>query len=361
MKRLLHLLVCISMIFMLSAPVFTQNKPVNIIVLIGDGMGLSELSASFYYGNEPSHFTRFSTIGLINTSSVTHKITDSGAGGTAFSTGKRTYNGAIGVDKDSIQVKNMVEHVSDKGYNTGIISTSSITHATPASYYAHVVNRHMEEVIAAQLVTSEIDFFAGGGYSFFTQRKDKSDLLKKLGANGFMIDTVNFASSKTLKADQKYGFLLAPKAMPSMVNNRGDFLPHATQLALDYFALKKQPFFLMAEASQIDWAGHDNDTEYLIQEVLDFNDAIGRALDFAEKDGNTLVVVTADHETGGFTLSAGKDENGNSDYDKIAPTFATGGHSAALVPVFAFGPGAQLFTGIYNNTDIYHKLVELID
>jgi alkaline phosphatase len=145
-----------------------------------------------------------------------------------------------------------------------------------------------------------------------------------------------------------------------MLAGRGDFLPSATALATDQLSQNKTGFFLMVEGSQIDWAGHANDTEYLIAEMLDFEKAIEVALDFAEEDGNTLVVVTGDHETGGFTLSAGHDpETGIDDYTEIGPTFATGGHSATLIPVFAYGPGSEEFKGIYQNSDLYKKMVKL--
>ncbi len=126
----------------------------NIILLIGDGMGLSELSAAYYYGDSKSNFSRFNEIGLINTSSAKHKITDSGAGGTAFSCGVKTFNGAIGVNSDSVSTPNIVEVLSKINYNTGVISTSAITHATPACFYAHVVNRGRQNDIAMQLVNS---------------------------------------------------------------------------------------------------------------------------------------------------------------------------------------------------------------
>jgi len=145
-----------------------------------------------------------------------------------------------------------------------------------------------------------------------------------------------------------------------MTEGRGDFLPSATTLAIEQLSHNENGFFLMVEGSQIDWAGHDNDNEYMIAEMLDFEKTIEVALDFAEKDGNTLVVVTADHETGGFTLSASHDrQTGGEDYREIEPSYATGGHSATLIPVFAFGPGSEEFNGIYQNTDLFKKMVKL--
>jgi len=321
----------------------------NIILLIGDGMGLSEVTTAFYYGDTKSNFARFNEIGLINTSSAKQKVTDSGAGGTAFSCGVKTYNGAIGVGADSLPVQNIVEVLSEQNYNTGIISTSSITHATPASFYAHVVNRGMQDDIAVQLVNSEIDFFAGGGISFFSERKDDLDLIEIITNKGFLIN------SKSVDTDSKYGFLLADEGMPTMLENRGDFLPKYTKMAIDYFSNQDESFFLMVEGSQIDWAGHENDAEYLIAELLDFDKTIGVALDFAQTNKNTLVIVLADHETGGYTLAAK-----NSDYNSIEPVFSTGNHSATLIPVFAYGVGAENFKGIYQNNEIFEKILKNI-
>ncbi len=336
------------------------KKPSRIILMIGDGMGLSEVSTTVYYGDQVSAFSRFQEIGLVNTSSATHKVTDSAASGTAMSTGTKTYNGAIGLDTVRRALKNITELVSENGWSTGVVSTSSVTHATPASFYAHVRNRSMEEMIASQLLVSEIDFFAGGGIRYFTSRSDSMNLLPIAARNGFIIDTTALAEPGKLDLDHKYGFLLADAGMPSMLSGRGDFLPEATSLAMEVLSQNRQGFFLMVEGSQIDWAGHANDAEYMIGEMLDFEKAIEVALDFARKDGNTLVVVTADHETGGFSLSAHQDtETGRIDYSEIGPTFATSNHSATLIPVFAFGPGAEEFNGMYQNTEIFHKLMKL--
>jgi len=341
-----------------SAP----EKPVNIIFLIGDGMGLSAVSTGFYFGDQPSVFTRFHEIGLQQTSSATHKVTDSAASGTALASGTLTYNGAIGVDTAKVSVPNIAELLASMGWSTGVVATSTISHATPASFYAHVEQRTMEEEIAAQLIHSEIDFFAGGGRAKFNMRRDSADLLSLADEKGFVIDTAGLPAPGTLSADKKYGFLPEADAMPPFVKGRGDFLPDATTLAISHLSQNQKGFFLMVEASQIDWAGHANDTKYMVGEMLDFEKAITAALDFAEKDGNTLVVVTADHETGGYTLGSQRPRPGqklSADYSGIDPVFATGGHSATLIPVFAFGPGAEQFKGIYKNTEINHKMVAL--
>ena len=339
------------------------KKPSNIIFLIGDGMGLSAVSTGFYYGDQPSVFKRFHEIGLQQTSSASHKVTDSAASSTAMATGTLTYNGAIGVDTNKAALQNIAELLASKGWSTGVVATSTISHATPASFYAHVKQRYMEEVIAAQLIVSEIDFFAGGGRDKFNKRTDNIDILSLAAENGFTIGTTALPAPGTLSADQKYGFLPAPGDMPSVIQGRGDFLPEATILAISHLSQNQQGFFLMVEGSQIDWAGHDNDSEYLVGEMLDFEKVIAAALDFAEKDGKTLVVVTGDHETGGYALVPKAPEAGQSGYpdnSEIEPAFATAQHTATLIPVFAFGPGADNFKGIYKNTEINHKMVALV-
>jgi alkaline phosphatase len=332
-----------------------DKETLNIIFLIGDGMGLSQVSTVFYFpGDSATNFTRFKQLGLINTSSAKDKVTDSAAGATAFSNGKKSYNGSIGVGVDSTAIENIVEILSKKGYSSGVISTSSITHATPACYYAHVKLRKMETEIAQQLIHSDIDFFAGGGIKFFDEKWED------LEAN-FVVDTQEL-NTNNLDPAKRYGFLLADMGMPKMSEGRGDFLPDATRGALSYLDKKDAPFFLMVEGSQIDWAGHANDGQYIIDEMHDFDKAIGVALDYAQRKGNTLVVVTADHETGGYALAAKKSENhSNRPYYDVMSTFTTGGHTSTLIPVFSYGPGSEDFDGFYQNNDIFHKMLKAVD
>ncbi len=254
--------------------------------------------------------------------------------------------------------------MSPQGIKTGVISTSSIQHATPASFYSHVINRGLYEDIATDMTVSDIDFFAGGGKQFFNKRKDGKNLLKELKTKGFGIDTTALGDFAGIKQYSKMGYLLAANHLDAAAKGRGDYLPKATELGIQFLNKdsSNSNFFLMVEGSQIDWGGHANDADYLISELIDFDDAIGKALDFAEKDGNTLVIVTADHETGGFTLASTpkKTEDGKSysDYNEITGTFSTNGHSATLIPVFAYGPGAEAFSGVYENTDVFYKILE---
>ncbi|WP_350288334.1 alkaline phosphatase [uncultured Croceitalea sp.] len=339
-------------------------KAKNVILLIGDGTGLSQISSAFYFKKTNPHYARFKHIGLIKTSSSKQAITDSAAGATAFASGVKTYNGAVGIADDSTEVKTLVEIASLHNIKTGVIATSSIQHATPASFYAHVINRGLYEDISADMVVSDIDFFAGGGRSFFNKRKDGKNLLVELETKGFAIDTLALGTFSEIQKHSKMAYLLADEHMKPTAKGRDDFLPKATELGIQFLSkdTNNSNFFIMIEGSQIDWGGHANDADYLISELIDFDNAIGKALDFAEKDGNTLVIVTADHETGGFTLASTikKDGDGKSysDYNEITGTFSTNGHSATLIPVFAFGPGAEAFSGVYENTEIFYKILD---
>ena len=323
----------------------------NVILMIGDGMGLTQVSSIYQSENETVHFERFNHVGLLKTSSSREKVTDSAASATAYSAGIKTYNGAIGVNDDEERVDLITERIRKHDVKSGLIATSSITHATPAAFYAHVASRNMHERIAYNMPTSSIDFFAGGGLKYFTVREDNINIYRVLERTGFVMDSTSLNPSSTLSTENKYGYLLAQDALPRWGDGRGDFLVDASLRAIEYLSMGPNGFFLMVEGSQIDWGGHDNDFAYLSQELNDFNKAIGASLDFAEAHGNTLVLVTADHETGGLALPGGDT------YQTIQPTFSTGGHTATMIPILAFGPGAESFGGIYENNELYHKVL----
>lgn len=340
------------------------SKPKNVILLISDGTGLSQISSAYFYKEEQPNYSQFKNIGFIKTSSSAQDVTDSAAGATAFASGVKTYNGAIGVTPDSSSVPTIVEIVQSKNLKTGVIATSSIQHATPASFYGHQINRRMYEEITVDLYNSDIDFFAGGGLQFFDKRKDSVKLTHKMKEKGFYINTDTLVSYDEIKNYSKAGFLLAANGMPKMLEGRGDFLPNAAELGID-FLKNKNGFFLMVEGSQIDWGGHANDADYTVTELLDFDKTLGKVLDFAKKDGNTLVVVTSDHETGGFTLAAKRKRMAGGiewdDYKEVEVRYSSTGHSATLIPVFAYGPGAEEFKGIYENNEIFHKIMKVTD
>ena len=329
------------------------RKPKNIILLIGDGMGLAQVYAGMVANGDALNIERFKYIGFHKSYSFDNIITDSAAGATAFSCGEKSYNGAIGVGPDSLAIETILESAEKKGLATGLVATSSITHATPACFIAHQKSRALDENIAADFLKTDIDVFIGGGKDFFEKRSDSVNLLNKLKANGYGIANGD-AEILAFTGNKLAGFI-APVQPDSATGTRGDILHKAVNKSLDIISKNKLGFFMMAEGSQIDWGGHANKQTYIIQEMLDFDKAIGTALDFAEKDGNTLVIVTADHETGGFAIMGGSIKD-----RKVESAFTTTHHTGVMIPVYAYGPGAEEFGGIYQNTDIYHKMMSLL-
>jgi len=331
---------------------FKSKTPKNIIMMIGDGMGVTEVFAGLTANGGHLFLDNFKHVGFSKTQSSDNYITDSAAGGTALSSGIKTYNGAIGVNPDTVAVKTILEMAEEKGLATGLISTSAITHATPASYIAHQGSRGSYEDIAADFMKTDIDVFIGGGYKHFAQRKDKRDLTKELQAKGYQV-LRNMDDIAKVKSGKLAG--LTADEHNEVYPLRKMSLPLSTKTALNILSQNKKGFFIMIEGSQIDFGGHANNTIYVVNEMLDFDLTIGQALEFAAKDGETLIVVTADHETGGMALVKGNMETG-----MVKGAFPTGDHTATMVPVFAYGPGAENFTGIMENTDIAQRIMQLL-
>ncbi len=328
------------------------GKPKNIILLIGDGMGVSQVFAGLTANKGRLFIENLKYIGFSKTQSADNYITDSGAGGTAISCGVKTLNGAIGVDAQLEPVKTILEEASENGLATGLVSTSAITHATPASFIAHQSSRASYEDIAADFLKTDIDVFIGGGLDHFTKRADGRNLVDELQKKGYLVET-EMKKIKKVKEGKLAGLTAA--VHNGRMIERGDMLPVATETAIDILSKYKEGFFLMIEGSQIDWGGHAQSAIYVVEEMLDFDQAIGQALEFAAKDKETLVIVTSDHETGGMALTGGSIEKGI-----VQAAFPTGDHTATMVPVFAYGPGASEFIGIMENTDIYAKMKKLL-
>ncbi|MEI8113490.1 MAG: alkaline phosphatase [Bacteroidia bacterium] len=340
-----------------EVPTFTQQfkskKPKNVIMMIGDGMGVSHIFAGLTANGGHLFLDNFKQVGFSKTQSSDNYITDSAAGGTALSTGQKTYNGAIGLNADSVPIRTILEMAEEKGLSTGLVSTSAITHATPASYIAHQKSRGSYEDIAADFMKTDIDVFIGGGYKHFSQRTDQRDLIQELQQKGYQV-LRNMDEIAKVKTGKLAG--LTAEEHNDIATRRKMNLPLSTETALNILAQNQKGFFIMVEGSQIDWGGHENDTRYIVIEMLDFDRAIGKALEFAAKDGETLIIVTADHETGGFSLNGGDMKTG-----MVKGAFTTGEHTAVMVPVFSYGPGAENFTGIMENTDIPKKIIDLLD
>jgi alkaline phosphatase len=331
---------------------FRGKTPKNVIFLIGDGMGVSHVHAGLTANKGKLFLENFKHIGFANTSSANKYVTDSAAGGTALSIGKKTTNGTIGMDENKNPGKSILEEAEDKGLATGLVSTSAITHATPASFIAHQEKRNMYEEIAADFLKTDIDVFIGGGYKHFTERKDGRNLVEELKQKGYRVEQ-DINSIKKVKEGKLAG-LTAPGHNGRM-EERGDMLPVATNTAINILSNNKKGFFLMVEGSQIDWGAHAGSTIYIVEDMFDFDRTIGVVLEFASKNKETLVIVTSDHETGGMAIVDGNYETG-----MVKGEFPTGSHTGVMVPVFAYGPGAEKFTGFMDNTDIPKRIRKLL-
>ncbi len=281
----------------------TQNSEApqtkNVILLIGDGMGPAQVSAlMFAQPDQPLNMERASVGGMVKTSSANNRVTDSAASATAYATGEKTDNRMLSVwPADSTAMETILEKAERRGVATGLVATTYLEHATPAAFYAHTPDRNAREEIAAQRAEAGLEVALGE--------------VKDLAA--------------------------------------------ATSDALATLATDPDGFFLMVEGSFIDSAGHDNDPERLLAEMRDFDSAVGVALDWAEAHPGTLVVITADHDTGGLTIPAG-DENFLLPDSGIEFSWSTGGHTGVMVPLFAHGPGSAAFGGIQDNTAVNHKM-----
>ena len=337
-----------------AQPDFAES-PKNIILLIGDGMGLGQISAAILDKDSPSVFELFKHIGLQKTHAVNNLITDSAAAATAIACGKKTYRNAIGMDKDTVACQSILEEAELKNLSTGVVVTSSLVHATPGSFYSHVPLRSLYEYIALDLFNNKIDFAVGGGRKYFDQRSvDERNLIKDMKEAGYLIGDFNNAILRKIGEDtQQPVVMFTGENRPNSVLEGRDYLPYASFKAMNYLKNRvDEGFFLLIEGSQIDWAGHANEAANVLREMHDFEETIYEVLKFASQDKETLVIVTADHETGGLAI------NPKSKRKRLKLEFTTNNHTGTMVPVFAYGPKAELFEGIYDNTAIYHKMRE---
>lgn len=338
-----------------TAPV-QDTKPVNVILVIGDGMGLAQIALAEYLYRPPSPLSQMPVIGLQKTHSATHLETDSGAAGTAMACGVKTFNAAIGVTADSTRVKSILELARDQGLKTGLVVTSSIVHATPACFYAHVASRGSYEEIAKQLVASNVDVFAGGGEKYFYDRhSDRLDLIDTLRKKRYEVVPMHEIHGRikleNLRKESRIACFTASED-PIRASMGRTYLPWITLEVVK--ALEKRSdkgYFLMVEASQIDWALHANDKEWLAMELQDAYNMLDGLLEKVRADGNTLLIVTGDHECSYMSL-------GGKRTPKVE--FNSKVHSSQMVPVFAEGPGAEQFLGIYENTAIFDKMKALL-
>jgi alkaline phosphatase len=316
-------------------------------------MGTTQITAAMLEASQKLNLERFKVIGFHKNSSADDLVTDSAAGATAFSIGKKANNGNVGVDANEDPHETIMETAIKEGLTTALVATSTIVHATPASFAAHWPKRRDYEVIAEQMSRSEVDLMVGGGLKFFNRREDEVNLIEAMMNKGYKCTSFFDTDLEELNFDpgSKHLHLTADDS-PIPVAQGRDYLPVVSKKALSYVSERgeEKGFFIMIEGSQIDWGGHANQFDYVVSELHEFDKVVGAALDFAEQDGETLVLVTADHETGGLTILKGSKPG------ELKANFADDYHTAELIPVFAYGPGAEQFGGIYENTEIYFKL-----
>ncbi|WP_189604537.1 alkaline phosphatase [Salinimicrobium marinum] len=316
-----------------------EAKPKNVILMTGDGNGLGQISSAVIANEGQLTVTQLKDIGFLKTSAYDDLVTDSAAGATAMATGKKTSNRAIGTGPAGERLTSLTEILSKHGFVNGIMTTDKITGATPSSFYAHQTERDNSKGILKDLLQSEIDFFVSAG------AKDHSNIQEKFIKKD-VIELSNF--------NDRVAIYLSEDDIP-VPDSRGRLFPDHVKTVLQKLNEQDQPYFLMIEGAKIDSNGHSNNIEGIVQEMLDFDQTIAEVLKAADKHQNTLVVITADHETSGFGIL-----QGNQDSDEIEGGFLTNDHTATMVPVFSYGPQSGSFTGVYENTEIFSKILEAL-
>ncbi|SFB11300.1 alkaline phosphatase [Lentibacillus halodurans] len=398
----------------------SHKKVENVIYMIPDGFS-SNYAANYraYKGEEAIWDQHLK--GMFTTHAAGSDITDSAAAGTAMATGYKTNNGVIGLDPKGNELKTILEASEEEGRASGLVATSTITHATPASFAAHVNDRNNETEIARQLVESEVDVLLGGGKNNFLPKsengnQEEANLIEQAKEQGlrFVENREQLIDETDVNVEDEEGLLglFADEALsPELhrVNTEEPSLAEMTESAIDVLEEDKDGFFLVVEGSQIDWAGHDNDAAWAMSDVAAFEAAVEEAINFANKDGKTLVVVAGDHDTGGMTTGANGSMELNADIlqnvtttgeymaselnddrsnvrnvvqsyanieltegevqtiresddaasaintivsDRASVGWTSTNHTGADIPVYAYGPQANQFTGFHNNTEL---------
>lgn len=285
----------------------TQEKVQNVIFLIPDGFSASYATGYRWYKGSTSMMDNM-LVGMMRTYSANSEVTDSAAAGTAMATGFKTNNGMISVTPSGYQVKTILEAAEDSGKATGLVATSTITHATPAVFSSHVASRASEADIAAQMMNEGVEVLLGGGKKFFTSKEQGGeqqtrDLVNEAKSMGYT--TVEDRSQLSAAQGSKLLGLFSKEGMAPELDRevtQEPSLAEMTKKAINVLNQDKDGFFLMVEGSQIDWAGHAHDAAWAMKDTEAFEYAVQAAVDFAKKDGKTLVIIAGDHDTGGMSV-----------------------------------------------------------
>ena len=322
-----------------------DNEVRNVILMIGDGMGLEQVSCAWVLNHGKLNLDRFPSIGLSRTWCTNELITDSGAGGTALAAGQKTAYSHVGTAADSTDLASMLVKAQELGKKTGVVVTCHFADATPCDFCCHNEYRYNQDDLIADYVYCGVDYLSGGGLDWFTvNRKDGRDITREMAAAGY---TVALTEAELMAAELPVIGILSPDNLP-VAMERGDLYRRTVARGLDILSRESgdKGFVMMLEGSCIDDWLHGNDIEKAMEELLDFDRTIGDVLQWAAADGHTLVVVTADHNTGSLTL-----QDGNLEEGRIGVAFGSESHNGIAVPVYAWGPGSDQFTGIRENAE----------
>jgi alkaline phosphatase len=334
-----------------------NNLPKNVILMIGDGMGLSQITGAMYSKRKGLQLERFENIGLQKTHCKDDLVTDSAAAATAIARGIKADKNSFGSNDKYTAPPTILEELKELGWATGIVVTSSISHATPAAFVSYQPLRAMYEEIAMDLSKAKVDYLVGGGKRYFDRRSvDDRNLIEEMRKDQVIVRSYLDGELADLAISPKSRFVYFTADLEPLSRSAGrTYFPVACERGLTYLQKRSDKgFFMMIEGSKIDVGGHNNVSEMVIDELLEFDEMIGKMLNFAQKNGETLVIVTADHETGGFAM-VGEDEKGDPQI-----SFVSKYHTATMIPVFAYGPGSENFTGVYDNTEIHRKVRQIL-
>lgn len=322
-------------------------QPKNVIFFIGDGMGENQIDTAAMYNGGALSFEGFPYQGWLSTHSADSSVTDSAAAGTALATGTKVNNGVISMayPGDHGELQTLLEYYRDRGASTGLVTTTYMTHATPATFGAHNPSRNNLTDIAYDYLNQTVPNVLFGG-----------------GANGMSVSSAQ-AAGYTVVTDRAGMQVLSPGTdnlasgqfgsthLPYEYDGLGS-LPHLSEMTETALALLENDpdgFFLMVEGGRIDHACHANDIRRSVFETLAFDNAVQEAVAWSLGRTDTLILVTADHETGGLMVIL---DNGAGNFPLVS--WSTTGHTADNVPVYAWGVNAQLISGMMDNTDLFY-------
>lgn len=338
------------------------RKPKNVILLISDGAGLSQLWAAALANRGQLNVLNMPYTGYLYTGSTDNYHTDSAAGGSALATGVKTKNRYIGVDTLGRPVTNIPDRLADINMVSGIVSNDRVTGATPSAFYTHVRERDMSDSIANDLLDSKLSLVVGGFHPAFA--KADSSLIRQLQQKGFGIHK-GIATLEKNKGTRALVFAedKVSREWDKLSEEQGKIqtdyrmIEDAFQPSIHFLEKRagKNGFFLMVEGAKIDGGGHGNSMPFTVSEYLSFDKLVGQALSYADQNGETLVIVTSDHETGGLVILDANTQNGH-----VLGNFATTDHTGIPVPLAAFGPGAEHFQGFVDNSEIAKKIYKLL-